>query len=125
MRKLKFKSSLLGLMKILLALVLAWVITYLYFDKELLMGVFFFVILYGGSRKTKVLSKEKAAFLTKIALLLALLGGILIVIGKKLLYNDMVVILGAMLFTLIVPVIVKTGIDIIHKKVCNTKMKEG
>ncbi len=112
---------LVGLAEFLLSLVTAWVISFLFFDKDQIMILFFFALLYGGRKGTNKLSPERVNLLEKILVILSVLGVVLIVIGNKVLCNDVIVIIGSMLFVLIIPVIVKTGIDVIHRRFVKEK----
>lgn len=114
-------KNLIGIAEFLLSLVTAWVISFLFFDKDQIMILFFFVLLYGGRKGTNKLSPERANLLEKILVILSVLGVVLIVIGNKVLCNDIMVIVGAMLFVLIIPVIVKAGIDVIHRRFMKEK----
>lgn len=108
-------KNLVRLAEFLLSIVSAWIISYLFFDKDSLMLLFFFVLFYGGNNGTKILSEKKEKFLCKILLFLSVLGVVLIVLGKQVFCNDIIVIIGAMFLTLFVPVIVKVGIDIVQR----------
>lgn len=93
------------ILKILVAIIVALLFSYLLFDSSAIVSACVFLAVWGISKddikNIKMLSKK----ITILLIAVVIIGFSLIILGRVVLHNDIIIVIGAMMFSTIVPLV--------------------